>query len=53
MSSATEDASEIRKLITQLFSMAGQDGFNPEEADNFEDDELLIERGSHILKVAA
>ena len=53
MSSATEDAGEVRRLITQLFSMAGQDGFNPEDAENFEDDEILIERGSHILKVAA
>ena len=49
MSSATEDAVQIRAMILELFSHAGEGDFKPENAHLFEDDDLEIHKGAHAL----
>ena len=49
MSSATEDAVQIRRLITELFSHAGDGEYRPESAHEFEDDDLELNRAKHSL----
>ena len=52
MSSATEDAAQIRNLILQLFANATIEGdFKPETAHTFETEDGAIEllRGNHSL----
>ena len=49
MSSATEDAVQIRAMILELFSHAGEGNYKPEEAHEFEDEDLELYRGKHSL----
>ena len=49
MSSATEDAAQIRNIILQLFTHAGDGTYKPENAHIFEDEDLEIFRGKHSL----
>ena len=49
MSSATENAAQIRQLILELFSHAGDGDYRPENAHEFEDDDLELSRQKHSL----
>ena len=49
MSSATEDATQIRNLILELFTHAGEGNFKPEDAQDFEDEDLELMKGKHAV----
>ena len=48
MSSATEDAGQIRSIILEMFSLVGEGDFKPENAHDLEDDDLELYRESHV-----
>lgn len=48
MSSATENAGQIRSIILEMFSLVGDGNFKPENAHNFEDDDLELYREMHV-----
>lgn len=50
MSSATEDAVQIRNLILELFSHAGEGDFKPENAHDYDDaEDCELSRAKHSL----
>jgi len=50
MSSATENATQIRNLILELFTHAGQGDFKPEDAHTFDDaEDCELTRAKHSL----
>ena len=49
MSSATEDANQIRSMILELFTHAGDGTFKPENAHEFEDEEIELYAAKHAL----
>ena len=54
MSSATEDATQIRNIILTLFTHAGEGDFKPENAHEFDGaDDIELMRTKHSLFSAA
>lgn len=47
MSSATEDAAQIRSIILELFTHAGDGSFKPEDAHLFEDESIELWKEKH------
>ena len=49
MSSATEDATEIRRIIKELFTHTGEGDFVPSDAHEIVDEDLELYRKEHSL----
>lgn len=49
MSSVTEDATQVRNLILELFTHAGQGDFKTENAHEFYVKDVELQRGKHAL----